>query len=119
MTASEEQPPGQPARSAHRDQLTFRAEGQPFLNVLPVVGKTVSNIPVSMVAVIEGSPGPCLVTASRAEASGMFRGDNPWLFLLIRRLARARDGTRVPGASKAALSIGLSLPDGHLVRNAA
>ena len=56
MTASEEQPPGQPARSAHRDQLTFRAEGQPFLNVLPVVGKTVSNIPVSMVAVIEGQP---------------------------------------------------------------
>jgi len=30
--------------SAHRDQLTFRAEAQPFLNVLPVVGKTVSNI---------------------------------------------------------------------------
>ena len=30
-----------------------------------------------------------------------------------------RDGARMPGASKAALSIGLSLPDGHLVRNAA
>jgi hypothetical protein len=53
VTASEEQPPWPPAPSAHWDQLTFRAEGQPFRNVLPVVGKTVSNIPVSMVAVIE------------------------------------------------------------------
>ena len=41
------------AHSAHRDQLTFRADAHPFLNVLPVVGKTVSNIPVSMVTVIE------------------------------------------------------------------
>jgi hypothetical protein len=49
----------------------------------------------------------------------MSRGDNPRLFLLIRRLARARDGARMPGASKAALSIGLSLPDGHLIRDGA
>jgi hypothetical protein len=40
------------AYSAHRAQLTFRAEGQPFLKVLPAVCKTVSNIPVSMVALI-------------------------------------------------------------------
>ena len=39
--------------SAHRDQLTFRADAHPFLDVLPVVGKTVSDIPVSMVTVIE------------------------------------------------------------------
>jgi hypothetical protein len=53
------------------------------------------------------------------KASGMFRGDDPWLFLPIRRLAQARDGARMPGASKAASSIGLSMPGGHLVRNAA
>jgi hypothetical protein len=41
------------AHSADRDQLTFRTGAQPFLNALPVVGKTVSNIPVSMVTVIE------------------------------------------------------------------
>jgi hypothetical protein len=29
------------------------------------------------------------------------------------------DGERMPGTGKATLSIGLSLPDGHLVRNAA
>jgi hypothetical protein len=49
MTASEEQPAGRSriplAHSAHRDQLTFRTGAQPFLSVLPVVGKTVSNIP--------------------------------------------------------------------------
>ena len=37
---------------APQARLTLRAEGQPFLNVLPAVGKTVSNTPVSMVAVI-------------------------------------------------------------------
>ena len=49
---SEEQPPRPAAYSAHRAQLTFPAEGQLFLGVLPAVCKTVSNIPVGMVAVI-------------------------------------------------------------------
>ncbi len=53
MTASEEQPPRPSAHSAHRAQLTFREEAQPFLNVFHAVGKTVSNIPVRMVAGIE------------------------------------------------------------------
>ena len=38
---------------APQARLGLRAEGQPFFNVPPAVGKTVSNIPVSMVAVIE------------------------------------------------------------------
>ena len=53
MTASEEQPPGRSRIPLTGIQLTFRADAHPFLNVLPVVGKTVSNIPVSMVTVIE------------------------------------------------------------------
>jgi hypothetical protein len=43
------------APSAWRDQLTFRADAHRFLSVLPVVGKTVSNIPVSMVAGTAGA----------------------------------------------------------------
>ena len=80
MTASEEQPPRPPAHSAHRAQLTFRAEAQPFLNVFHAVGKTVSNIPVSMVAGIERQARTLSVMPRGLKASGMFRGDGPWLF---------------------------------------
>jgi hypothetical protein len=45
MNASEKQPPWPPTNPAHRAQLTFRADGEPFRNVLPAVCKTVSNIP--------------------------------------------------------------------------
>ena len=55
------------------------------------------------------------------KASGVLRGGNPWLCFCSDRegLARARDGAWMPGASKGALSIGLSLPAGALGRNAA
>jgi hypothetical protein len=50
----------------------------------------------------------------------MFRGHSPSLVLLIDDYwPRRRASQRMPRVSKAALSIGLSLPDGHLVRNAA
>jgi len=53
------------APSAHRDQLTFGADAHPCLNVLPVVGKTVSNIPVSMDAVIDRHQAASLIGLSR------------------------------------------------------
>ena len=51
----------------------------------------------------------------------MFRDHNPWLFCPSDDYWPGRgEGERMPDASKAAaLSIGLSLPDGHLARNAA
>ena len=81
---SEEQPPRPPAYSAHRAQLTFRAEGQPFLKVLPAVCKTVSNIPVSMVAVIGRQARTMSLSLPRGrKPSGMFRGHSRSLLLLI------------------------------------
>jgi hypothetical protein len=69
---------------APQARLTLRAEGQPFLNVLPAVGKTVSNIPVSMVAVIERQARTHVSSfPRRRKASGMFRGHDPSLLLLI------------------------------------
>src|ERR1035441_7517302 len=61
--------------SRSSDQLTFRTEGQPFLNVLVAVCKTVSNIPVSMVAVIERQARTvsrhCLAGGSLRPAEGV------------------------------------------------
>jgi hypothetical protein len=52
--------------------------------VLPAVGKTVSNIPVSMVAVIERQARTHVSSfPRRRKASGMFRGHDPSLLLLI------------------------------------
>ena len=109
------------AYSAHRAQLTFRAEGQPFLKVLPAVRKTVSNIPVSMVAVIGRQARTmsrhCLAGGSLQACSGATAGRCCRSFhdYWPRRRAGQADAPR----QQTALSIGLSLPDGHLVRNAA
>ena len=53
----------------HRDQPTFRADAHPFLNVLPVVGKTVSNIPASMVTGIDRHKAASLIGLSLPAGS--------------------------------------------------
>jgi hypothetical protein len=99
----------------------YRLRYELFLRVLLAVRKTVSNIPVSMVAVIGRQvrtmsrhclTGGSLQACSRATARRCCCSFHDYW-------RRRRAGKRMPRVSKAALSIGLSLPDGHLVRNAA
>jgi hypothetical protein len=119
MNASEKQPPWPPTDPAHRAQLTFRAYGEPFRNVLPAVCKTVSNIPEHDCR-LERRARTCLVTVSGAEGFRHVPGATTRRCFCSSddyRPGRG-DGERMPDASKAALSIGLSLPDDHLARNA-
>jgi hypothetical protein len=68
---------------APQARLALRAEGQP-LTCSPPSAKIGSNIPVSMVAVIERqAPTPVSSFPRRRKASGIFRGPDPSLLLLI------------------------------------